>query len=283
MKIPATLISKARKAMMGAFTLIELLVVIAIIAILASLLLPALAKSKFQARVTNCSSDFKEWNVAANMYAGDFKDYLPAFGVGNNYGGWGWDVLPAIVTNMVPYGMTVPMWFCPVRPDQYSRATVNTGGKVHPVQSIQDLEAYLVNKDYQGEDQMIHNDWIYRVGGTTSSGYYPNFDGANKQFLPVAQGGTAGRQTDAGAYGWNNKTSSKGANRVAMISDSLYLNNENLLNVDATAGNTNTLNMGHYYNGKLAGVNVTYCDGHVENHNRAQIKAQYDAGWWWYY
>ena len=68
-----------------------------------------------------------------------------------------------------------------------------------------------------------------------------------------------------------------------MISDSLYLNNENLLNVDASAGNTNTLNMGHYYNGKLAGVNVAYCDGHVENHNRAQIKALYDAGWWWYY
>lgn len=62
-----------------AFTLLELLLVIAIIAVLASLLLPALNRAKETARTAVCASNARQLAIGASVYSLDYKGKLPHF------------------------------------------------------------------------------------------------------------------------------------------------------------------------------------------------------------
>lgn len=81
------------------FTLIELLVVISIIAILASLLLPALKKSREKTYEISCANNMRQISSAALMYVGDNDAYLPA----PSPTGWGNSVIGGFLGPLFTY------------------------------------------------------------------------------------------------------------------------------------------------------------------------------------
>ena len=87
--------------MKKSFTLIELLVVIAIIAILASMLLPALSKARAAAQRTKCLSNIKQAGLFIHMYANDNDGYIY---VDCNFNGWQYPASQASMVTMLYNG-----------------------------------------------------------------------------------------------------------------------------------------------------------------------------------
>ena len=101
-----------------AFTLIELLVVIAIIAILASMLLPALGRARETAKSVKCKSQLRQLGLYFLLYADNSNEYLPrckSTTISNSYAGSGNPISSSeYVGYTYPFGYSNPsLYRCP--------------------------------------------------------------------------------------------------------------------------------------------------------------------------
>ena len=130
-----TIANGSSKRFLTGFTLIELLVVISIIALLMSILLPAMRKVRDQAKAAICLSNLHEWGIACKIYTGDNKGRMP------DLHEYDW------ITPLYPYFKDIKLVLCPSASKPYYVPEPEEdllGGK---------FKAWVEWRDYDGDGE----------------------------------------------------------------------------------------------------------------------------------
>lgn len=238
-------VSPRRTALRRAFTLIELLVVIAIIAILASMLLPALSKAKSRTHRTRCMNNLKQMGLAMLMYAqDDSHGYLS--GTRDDAD----DDLTWLYPFYIPGAVAQSIFVCPS-----TQNFISTNLQIHPYNAQRVLADMLVQarkvkgkgNEVRGVSYEIYG-FMNNDGRTTSSHTY---------YGKVLTGGGI-RKSDSNVQSYVHKNTAFGLKDQVMRPHDIGI----IQDGDREGGINNYPDATDNHGAQ--GGNALFCDGHSE-------------------
>lgn len=254
------------------FTLVELLVVIGIIAVLISVLLPALNKARQQSLKVACASNMRNCGQALINYSTNNKGKLPAEDTSVGLGGaWMWDLTANMRDNMfVKYGATRDTMYCPVFEEKNKDRLWTFSGFC--------VSGYL----WFLERGPIHNVVVLGQEQGPFQHYPEVIDGPKRKLLTRISEKNATAKELAADVTMSNMATDTADTKYLGITGGAFTSEGGLVPHGTC----------HTYRGKPIGGNILFLDGHVDFRTwssspvKSQMRYRYSPGgggpfFWW--